>query len=207
REDVRAMIRPSPHLFRRKISNAAHDESGSGKVRLRCCHLRDAEVQDLHLPLAKHHDVARFDVPVHDPLLMCVVKPVAYLHHNVQLVFERQGLALVDEVSQFLTVQYLHDDEEAPILFPHVEDSDDVRMAEPGACLGFAEKSRTKLISDLDLVRDNLQGDAAIENRIKGLEDSSHTAAPDPLENLIFSDPFRHGICRLPAVAGSGNAA
>ena len=37
-------------------------------------HVSDAEVEDLYLTVAEEEDVAGLDVPVDDPLLVCVVE-------------------------------------------------------------------------------------------------------------------------------------
>ena len=108
-------------------------------------------------PPRQHHDVAGFDVPVHDALLMGVVQPVAHLSHDREPVFERQAV-VADDLAQLPAVEQLHDDEEAPVVLAHLVDRHDVRMAQPGAGLGLAEEAGSLLGGGLDVARDDLDG-------------------------------------------------
>ena len=102
------------------------------------------------------------------------------------------GSPLGDEAPQLLALEQLHDDEQPPVVLAHVVDGDDVGVAEPGARLRLAEEAGAKLVGDLDVARDDLEGHEAIEDRVMGLEDHAHAAAPDPLEDLVLPDLLRH---------------
>ena len=125
---------------------------------------------------------------MHDALLMGVVQAPAHLEHHGQLFLEGQGRTLRDESPQLFALQQLHDDEEAAIVLAHVVDGDDVGMVQLRARLGLAEEAGAQLVGDLDLGRDDLEGDLTIEDGVVGLEDHAHAPAADPVDDPILPD-------------------
>jgi len=54
--------------------------------------LRDAEVDDFHMPLTVHENVTRFEVAVDDAFLMAMLHGVAYMNHQFESLFDRKIL-------------------------------------------------------------------------------------------------------------------
>ena len=79
-----------------------------------------------------------------------------------------------------------------PSSSPMCVDGDDVGMAQLGARLRLAEEPRAELVGDLDVRRDHLEGDETIEDRVMGLEDHAHAAAP--IRSTIRYFPIFSGI-------------
>ncbi len=193
RELVRALVHAAPRLLGRHVAEGAHDQAGSREPGVGGGDAGDAEVEDLHLPVAQDEDVPRLDVAVDDPVLMGVVEPVADLDHQGQLVLERDLAALADEELELLAVEELHDDEEATLVLAQVVDDDDVRVVEAGAGLGFPVESGLQLVGDLRFARDHLERDEPIEDRVVGLVDGAHPAAADALDDPVLPDLLDHG--------------
>jgi len=142
--------------------------------------------------IAEDEDVARLDVAMDDPVLVGIVKPVAHLLHEQELVLEEERPALGDHLLELLALEELHHDEQVPVHFGEVVDGDDVGVAQPRTGLGLPEEARAQLVGDLDVARDDLERDHAVEDRVVRLENRAHAPAPDALEDPVLADLLRH---------------
>src|SRR5207249_1112850 len=88
--------------------------------------LRQAEVEELDAGL-RQHDVAGFQVPVHDPLPMRLVQGVRDLDPEPEGLFRRQR-ALEQPVGQRFSLQVLHDQELGPVLVAYVVERADKEL-------------------------------------------------------------------------------
>src|SRR5215831_14833857 len=111
------MICAPAYLFWSHVAEGAHDQSGPREPANGIRELGDSEIEDLHLTIAKSHDIAGLDVPVYDATLVRVVESFADLPHDGKLVLEREGGAVGDKAPHLLSFQELHDDEESAIVF------------------------------------------------------------------------------------------
>ena len=191
---VGAGIGAAADLFGGDVAQGAHDEASPRETGLGGGHLGDAKVEDFHLTVAEKEDIAGLDVAVDDALLVRVVQTATDLSHDGDFVFQGQRLALGDEAAELVTVEELHDDEEAAVVLAHVVDGDDVGVAEAGAGLGFTEKAGAELVGDLDLGGDDLEGDGAVEDGVMGFVDHAHAAAADAPEDMVLTDLLGHGV-------------
>ena len=121
------------------------DLSGA-RERIDRVHLRDAEVEELHVPLVRDHDVVRRDVPVNHveertglriAKLVRGVEPVARVGEHRRHERRRETTQLLARRShdgrERLPLDVLHRQEELAVDLPEVECVHDVRMNELAA--------------------------------------------------------------------------
>jgi len=121
------------------------------------------------------------------------MEPLTDLDHQVELVFQGEGLPLGDHVLELLPVQELHDDEEPAVVFAQVVDRDDVGVAQRRAGLGLAVEARLQLVGGVAVAGDDLEGDMPAEPGVPGLVHGAHAPAADPFDDLVPADLLDHG--------------
>ena len=187
--DVRGRrYRLAQQLLRRRI-RGRHDDGALARqaVRRRALsidELRDAEVQQLRHALVGHEDVRRFDVAVHDQVLMRVVDRRADRLEQPQPVGDREALPIA-VVVEADAVDVFHDEVgHAFLRRAAVEELRDVRMVEIGQYLALALQSEFGLGVD-EPVAPELDRDLLVELvvRAAGEIDHAHAArAEQPLD-------------------------
>ena len=141
-----------------------------------------------------YKDIGGLDISMHDALGMRRIQRVRDIDCEAQQEIEFEGTA-ADAMLQGLAFKVLHNDEGSPILLSDIVDGTDVRMVETGSSLSFATKTRKKVLVGSDVLRKKLQGDAATERCILGLENDTHAAAAQPLQNAVVRDGLSdHGV-------------
>ena len=93
-------------------------------------HLREPEVEELHAR-RREHDVARFDIPVHDAMPVRERDCVGEGGRVAQRVGHGQR-ALQQPIGQRFALEILHDEELHVFLEPDVVERADVRMVQRG---------------------------------------------------------------------------
>src|SRR5262249_18156104 len=86
---------------------------------------------------------------------------------------------------QSLALEQLHRDERPALVLVHVEDRADVRVLERGGGPRFAAQPLEGLGVTPELVRQELERDAAAELQVLGLVDDAHAAAAQRREDAI----------------------
>ena len=89
---------------------------------------------------------------------------------------------------QRLAFQELHGDKRLSILLPDVIDRADVRVIQGGGGLRLALEASQSLSVSGNLLGQELQGDETTEPGILGLEDHTHPAAAQPLDDSVVGD-------------------
>ena len=77
--------------------------------------LRDTEVEQLHLPVVRHQDVGRLEVPVHDEIAVRVLDGLGHHEKELQAPGERQPVSVAVAVNRFALDQ-LHREERAAVI-------------------------------------------------------------------------------------------
>ena len=150
--------------------------------------MRDPEVHDLDLALVGDADVGGLDVAMDDPVAVRVAEPLADLPHDVELPFQGQGLALLDDLLEVGALDELHRDVGLAAVLAQVVDGDDVAVAQPSRRLRLAQEPRLEL-RRLRQARDHgLERDLAVDHRVVGLVDRTHAAAAQHLLHLVLAD-------------------
>src|SRR4051794_14529806 len=85
-----------------------------------------------------------------------------------------------------------------PALLPDLMDRADVGMVEGRRSLSFSLETSQGLGVSGDLVRQELQGNKAMESSVLGLVDHTHPAAAQLLDDAVVRDGFAdHGIAAM----------
>jgi len=161
--------------------------AAAGAAAPRSHDLGDAEIRDLDAPLFVQQHVFRFDVPMHDALLVGELKRLTDLRHDGQRLL-RLDMPFTQQVAQGHPVHVFHQQEEHPARLAKVVNGDDVRMTQPGQGLGLALKAFCELRLGALLRRENLQGHQAVELRLACLVHHAHAAAAEALEDLELGE-------------------
>ena len=144
-----AVERPGAGVLRTHVSHRSRERL---RVRARrLLNLRDPEIEDLHRPVGKDHDVRRLDVAMDDARLVGVSKSACDLERKGQRLTERQAAAIQSRLERFTVIEG-HGEEQRPVRrCTDVVDGAHVRMIERGssACLrdepGGGEGVRTQV--------------------------------------------------------------
>ena len=186
-EDVRPVVALLPdHLLGHHVVHGAQHEPALGHGR--GLQVRDPEVHDLDLALVGDADVGGLDVAMVDPVAVRIAEPLADLPHDVELPFQGQGLALLDDLLEVGALDELHRDVGLAAVLAQVVDGDDVAVAQPSRRLRLAQEPRLEL-RRLRQARDHgLERDLAVDHRVVGLVDRTHAAAAQHLLHLVLAD-------------------
>ncbi len=195
REDVAAVIDRQPaHLLGRHVVEAADQRAGVRDAGIG--QLRDAEVEDLQPAAAPlDHQVGRLDVAMDDPEGVRVGETVAQLLDELEPAGEGRGLPPSYPRAQRLAVDELHGDERFAVMFPDVEDADDVLVLEHAGGIRFLHEAPANLFVVDALLQDLDRERAAADLRIPGAPEGSHPTRPDRADDLVATDDLgrRHG--------------
>ena len=149
--------------------------------------LRQAEIDDLHLPRRRDEDVRGLDIPVHDAGGVRGLERIGRLDGQVEQERDRQRRA-VDAVAQRLPVEQLHDEERQIAMPPDVVERADVRVVQrrgrPGLTLEPFERRRI----GRELRRQKFDRDLTAEPRVLGAINDTHPALPDLVEDAVVRD-------------------
>ena len=149
-EQVRALVDgASGHLLRRHICHGAdHGAHGGPRpgrelvepLAFRLHELRDAEVEDLHAPIARDEEVVGLEVAVDDALAMCDGQSTRGLRGQVDDALGAERAAL-QSLAQGLALEQLGDEVGVSVCVADVVHREDVRVIEePG---GLAPPARS----------------------------------------------------------------
>ncbi len=133
-EDIGAMIdRPPAHLLGRHIGDGAHHEAGLGggrdRVAFDVCgggggmsgHLGHPEIENLHPPVAREHDVGGFEVAMRDACGVGSGQPISDLDRDVEDLAQPE----FHVAQRFAVHEFGHD-----VGVAHIVDGHDVRMVQ-----------------------------------------------------------------------------
>src|SRR5438132_8921223 len=148
---------------------------------------RQAEIQDLHDPVATKHDVVRFDVPMNDAGLVSSRKRAGNLRGHTKRVaeFDRRTS---DAIAQGLAIDVFSGYEVDGIALIDLIDSDDVGMIQSGSRLGLLNEAAHAVAISSNRGRQNLEGNLAIEFRIERQKHFAHSALAQLLADFVAAD-------------------
>ena len=95
------------------------------------------------------------------------------------------GWLVAQDLGQRAALHVLHGDEVGARVLAPVVDVDDVGVAEVGGRLGLAAEALDEVGVDGELGEQHLDRHLAVEQQVAGEEHVGHTAAPDPLVDLV----------------------
>ena len=91
----------------------------------------DTEIRHLHLAVTRDNHILRFDVPVHNMLVMCRCQPLRYLDGNSNRFFNAQMAFLENVAFQRDSLDEFHDDIMKATLIHNVINTHNIRMGKP----------------------------------------------------------------------------
>jgi hypothetical protein len=91
-------------------------------------------------------------------------------------------------VLQRLPVQKFHGDERLPVLLANVVNRANIRVVQCGRGLRFALKAHECLLVTGNLLRQELEGDKAMQPRVFSLVNHTHAAAAQLLNDAVVRD-------------------
>ena len=205
-------------LLRRHVVRRAEDDAGLRPSLKRCRQparlgalgdfrlgqLRQAEVEDLDVPVAAHHEVFRLQIAMHDPGAVRRRQCRSHLHRNLQRLADRHAAPAREQRAEGLALDELRGNEVVAVGQSHLVNRENVRMIERGGRLRLLLEPRQAFRILRVLVRQNLQRDAAAEARILGQVDLSHPARTELLEDAVVRQD-RANHCRNGFTAGRGS--
>ena len=162
-----------------------------------------AEVHDLDLPGGQDVDVAGLEVAVHEALGVGEGEPVEDLLHDLELLLEPQGGALLDQVAQVGALEQLHRHVGDALLLAELVDGDDVRVGQLARGPRLLEEAPAALLVAAQLLGDDLDRDVAVEDRVVGAEHLPHRSLADLRVDPVLADLL--GL-HLPLKVAAGRA-
>ena len=132
-------------------------------------------------------EVLGLQIAVDDTLVVRRRETACHLHRDINRLLHWQG-AVHKLGAKCLSVEQLGDDEELPIVHAGIMNREDVRVGDRGDGFRFPLQARALSGVVRDAVRQQFDGDVAIEPRVAGLVDLAHPTRAEGGENFIRSE-------------------
>ncbi len=182
------------HLLGRHVIGCAQRLTGGGHAGLFDfvpLPPRQPKVQQFYIAAAAEHDVRRFDVAVHKPLLASVGEGHGYLTDDLAGVGDRQRPDTLDELTQVQSVDVFGDENRGAIDVAGIVGGDDVRVAESadGPHFGFEPLPHPRIGQAVS--GQQFDRDFTAEFRVPGEKHAAHAAPAQRTHDFIFADADR----------------
>src|SRR5664279_3207161 len=128
---------------------------------------------------------------MNDALQVRVLQCLRHLDDDVDLLYQAQWSAGLNHAIKRLAIEELHDDERIAFVLAEFVHHDDVGVLEHADCAGFTQQTLAAIGGVGKAAGDDLYRHHAAEVGVARLVHHAHAAAANPLEDLVFSDPFR----------------
>jgi hypothetical protein len=125
---------------------------------------------------------------------MGVVERVGNLPQQLDRPLQREGAVAAQELEQREPLQELHDQVVNVVVLVHVEDLDDVRVAQRSRDPAFGVEPIDDALVDLAR-QQHLDGPGDLERPVDTLVDGPHTALPELLVELVRTQAAPAQIC------------
>jgi hypothetical protein len=137
----------------------------------------------------RNKDVRRLDVAMHNPAGVSRIERIRDLNSQLKQLRNLQRTPL-DHMLEGAPLQILHGDKSLPVLLPDVVDGADVRMVESRSSLRLALKTAEGLSVFGNVVRQELEGNKAVQANVLGLIDNPHATAAHLFDHAVV----RYGL-------------
>ncbi len=148
---------------------------------------REAEVENLHAPVADQKQVVRLQIPVDDLFVVGSGEPARDLHGHVERLAHGHGTGL-QPGGERLAFEELGDDEHLAVVSAGVMNGEDVRVRERGDRLRLAFEARAPFGIAGEACGQDLDGDVTVEPRVVRAVDLAHPAGADGGDDLVRSE-------------------
>ncbi len=149
----------------------------------------DTKVANLDVTVVGDHDVARLHVAVDHSVLVGIVQRLGHGNKDLQGVEHLHGtLRFRDYLIQRRTGNVLEDQIIDTLMFGDIVDSGDSGMVQTGGCLSLTKKSFLGFRVRDQLLRENLDGHRAVEQRVVAVIDDAHAATAKLFDDVVATD-------------------
>jgi hypothetical protein len=184
------------YLFRREVLGRAHHHVGAGEIVAGSAEsFGNTEVGQQHAPVGSDQDVAGLDVAVHEPGAMCSIEGGGNTRTDVDREIGAEPALFVEQLSQALAVDELHDDGQASTaatgVLDRVVDRDDVGVAQLGDCNGLATEALGDHRIGCQRRLQELDGDLARECQVCRQPDFRHAPLRESSLQLVALGEYR----------------
>src|SRR6266566_7712203 len=133
--------------------------SAGSNCLLRLNQLRETEIQNLGMAVARNHYVVRLEIAMDNVRGVCFCESSSNVLQILQELREI-GLLLMNQLTQSQAIDEFHGDEVHSISFTNFVDVRDVRMVQPGGSLRLLSETPHSVFIRRDFGWQNFQGDA-----------------------------------------------
>ena len=152
-----------------------------------CLLLRQTEIENLGVTALGDENVGRLDVAMNDSFGVSGIQCIGNLDGQIEQNIRLDGLSR-DAMLQREAIQKFHGDERLPVLFADFVDGADVGMIQGGCGLRFALEAAQGLRVVRNFIRQELQGNKAVELCVLGLVNHTHTPATEFFDDAVVRD-------------------
>ena len=138
--------------------------------------------------LEAHHDIAWFDVPVNEALLVHRSQTGGDLRRNVQSQLYLKPARALDEILEGLSLHKLHRVEVILAASSQVEDRGNVRVADAGRRTRFAQETKARRFVTEILFADDFQCHGASKIDVERFVGYAHRAVTQLDRSPVFAD-------------------
>ena len=205
-EEIGARVdRQTSELFGGHVADRPHDHAGIGagnrfhtRGRLVWNDLtRQAEVEDLHLPVLQQEDVLRLQVPMDQASGVRGRQATGNLDRNLDRL-ARGNRTGVQAIAQRFALEELRDGEELSVVDAGIEDRQDVGVRERRDRLRLALEAGAPILIGRDAQRQHFDGDVSRKPRIAGAVHFAHATRAeggrDGVRTEAGAGAQRHGL-------------
>ena len=148
---------------------------------------RQAEVEDLHLPVAGEEEVVGLEVAMHDAAGVRGGESRRHLRGDLEGLARRQRPG-DQALAQGLALEELHRGEGDFAVLAEIEDRQDVRMRQRRDCLGLALETGQRVGVGGEMRRQDLDRHLAVELGVGGAKDLAHAALSELGDDAVVGE-------------------
>ena len=174
RINIAALIAvPASGLLRGNVVNRTH---GCRIHRLGGDCLGNPKIRHLHLSIPGNDNILRLNIPVHNVMAVSRRNARRHLDGNADGLLVLQAALLFDIALEGDPLDQLHDNVVKRFFLHNVVDADNVRMGQPGRCLGLHPEFINERPVKGEFLFQYLNGNQAVQGMALGLIDHRHAA-------------------------------
>ena len=173
-------------LLGRHVSDGADHLAGAGHGIV--ANAGDAEIHDLAIAVAQHHEIGGLDVAMDDAAAVRVSQAIAGLHDVSQLFYDGDLPVAGDDLIERLAVEELHHQIGIALMIAQVIDDDDVGVLQHAGGFGLTVEALEQVGILGKAAGHHLDGDDALDEVIHRLVHDAHAALAQNLNDVVLAD-------------------
>src|SRR5438876_3251902 len=173
-------------LLGRHVSDGADNLAGAGHGIV--ANAGDAEIHDLAIAVAQHHEIGGLDVAMDDAAAVRVSQAIAGLHDVSQLFYDGDLPVAGDDLIERLAVEELHHQIGIALMIAQVIDDDDVGVLQHAGGFGLTVEALEQVGILGKAAGHHLDGDDALDEVIHRLVHDAHAALAQNFNDVVLAD-------------------